>query len=464
MEFDSEGGLAISHLSSLLRRRRLSAVELVAQCLDRAEKLQPRVNAFITITRHVALRQARKADLEIRRGEYRGLLHGIPMSLKDLFLTKGIRTTAGSLIFGRFIPSVNAAVVDRLSAAGAVLLGKTGLHEFAFGATNVNPHFGPVRNPWDPDRMSGGSSGGSAAAVVCGLGVYSIGTDTGGSVRIPAAACGCVGIKPTYGLVPTSGVIPLSTTLDHVGPICRSVRDAAIVLDCLAGKSGRSGFARSLSPVLRGMRIGIPKDYFFDRLEKAVRARVVEAALEMERAGARLRDVSVIGMSETAELASDITVAEALAYHRDWLGGKPELYGEDLRTRMQQACGMTAVHYITALQRRREYSARLESALEEVDILLAPTTPVVAPRLATTEVSFGRVREDVRVALLRLTRPANLSGLPAITVPCGFSQDVLPVGLQLIGRRWGEQTVLNAALAYETRTPWHGQIPAITMN
>jgi aspartyl-tRNA(Asn)/glutamyl-tRNA(Gln) amidotransferase subunit A len=462
MECDAGASFTINHLSSLLRGRRLSAEELTAYCLERAEQLQPRLNAFITITRDLALRQAQQADREIRRGDYRGPLHGIPMSLKDLFWTKGIRTTAGSRILKRFIPVANATVVDRLFDAGAVLLGKTGLHEFAFGATNVNPHYGPVCNPWDPCRVSGGSSGGSAAAVVCGLGAYSLGTDTGGSIRIPAAACGCVGFKPTYGLVPTVGVIPLSTSLDHVGPICRSVQDAAIVLDCLARKSRRASYARSLSPQLRGMRIGIPKHYFFDHLESAVRGRVVEAALEMERAGARLQDVSLRGMNETGELAGDITTAEALAYHKEWLEKKPELYGEDLRTRMQQARDMTAVRYLAALERCRNYSARLESAFQEVEILLAPSIPLVAPRIDTTEVSFGRFQENVRIALLRLSRPANLAGLPAISVPCGFSPEGLPVGLQLIGRRFGEQTVLNVALAYETRTPWHEQLPART--
>ena len=459
MGFDTAAAFTVSDLSSLLRRRRVSAVELAEHCLDRIERLQPRLNAFITVTRRLALSQARRADLEIRRGRYRGPLHGIPMSLKDLFWTRGTRTTGGSRVLARFVPSTHAAVVGRLLDAGAVLLGKTNLHEFAFGATNVNPHFGPVRNPWNPERMSGGSSGGSAAAVTCGLGVYSLGTDTGGSIRIPAAACGCVGFKPTHGLVSTDGVIPLSGTLDHVGPVCRSVRDVSIVLDCLVGESRRAGFARSLSPKLRGLRVGVPADYFFERLEPAVRARVVEAALELERAGARLRDVSVRGMSETAELAADITAAEALAYHRRWFEKAPELYGPDLRTRMQEARGMTAVHYLAALERRRGYSARLESALSEVDILIAPSIPAVAPLLEATEVPFGRVRENVRLALLRLTRPANLAGLPAISVPCGFSPEGLPVGLQLVGRPSADQAVLNAAFGYESRTPWHEQFP-----
>jgi len=464
MELENNADFTIAQLSAALRRRRVTSVDLTEYCLDQIERLQPRLNAFISVTRTGAMQAARRADREIRRGDYRGPLHGVPMSLKDLFWTKGTATSAGSKILRRFVPKVNAAVVDRLLENGAVLLGKTNLHEFAFGATNMNPHYGPVRNPWDSARISGGSSGGSAAAVACGLGVYSLGTDTGGSIRIPAAACGCVGLKPTFGLVPLAGVVPLSRSLDHVGPICRSVEDAAIVLDYVAGEPRRTRYAASLSPRLQGLRIGIPKDYFFERLEPDVRAKVVEAALEMERAGARLKDVSIGGMKETADLAGTITVAEALAFHRRWLDRKPQLYGEDIRIRMQDARAMTALAYLTAVERCRAYAARMESVLQDADMLLAPSIPVGAPLIETTEIPWGRAREDIRLSLLRLTRPANLSGLPALTVPCGFTRSRLPVGLQLIGRRRHEHTILNAALAYELRTPWHEQFPQLPVH
>jgi aspartyl-tRNA(Asn)/glutamyl-tRNA(Gln) amidotransferase subunit A len=473
MNLQNDATLTISQLAPLLRRRKLSPVELTRWILTRIERLQPHLNAYITITSDLALRQARQAEKEIAKGQYRGPLHGIPISLKDLFHTRGVRTTGGSRILRRFVPSDDAPAAARMSAAGAVLLGKTNLHEFAYGATNVNLHYGAVRNPWDLDRMSGGSSGGSAASVSAALALASLGTDTGGSIRIPAAACGCVGLKPTHGLVPLSGVIPLAPSLDHVGPLCRCVEDAALILSSIAGADPNdpsslaapaASFTRELRAGIKGLRIGIPKQYFFDRIQSGVRTLVLAAISMLEKLGARIHEVNLELMQETAVLAGVITVAEALPYHWRWLRTRAGDYDPAIRARMEASKDLPAVEYLLAQERRRSYSAKFERVMRSVDLLAAPTLPIFAPRIGDAEVAAGRSREDVRMALLRLTRPANLTGLPSISVPCGFSTGGLPAGLQLIGRRWDEATLLRAAYAYEQATPWHQQFPQVAVS
>lgn len=466
MNLENEASLTIARIAPLLRKRRLSPVELTRWTLARIERLQPELNAFISVTADLALAQARQSEREIARGKYRGALHGIPVSLKDLFYTRGIRTTAGSRILRAFVPSVNAPVVERLFNAGIVLVGKTNLHEFAFGATNINIHYGPVRNPWNRDRISGGSSGGSAVSVVAAMALASLGSDTGGSIRVPAAACGCVGLKPTWGRVPLEGVVPLATSLDHVGPLCRCVEDAALFLntiadpDCCASSESHGFFTRGLKRGVRGLRVGIPRQYFFDRLHPDIRRSVLAALKVLEAEGARISEISLRGMKETPDLAGIITLAEALAYHWKWLKQRPEDYDPVIRSRMEAGVNMTAVEYIHAQERRRLYAERFDQALGDVDVLAGPTLPVAAPSLGETEVVVGRVREDVRLALLRLTRPGNLTGLPAISLPCGFSKAGLPIGLQLIGREGEEATVLRTAYAYEQATEWHRRFPA----
>ena len=463
----NDENLTIANMAPLIRKGQLSPVELTEALLERIARLQPSLNAFITVTSDLARKQARRAEKEISKGHYRGVLHGIPISVKDLFYTAGIRTTAGSKILRRFIPKENSAVVDRLLAAGTILLGKTNLHEFAFGATNINPHYGPVHNPWDLSRVSGGSSGGSAAAVSAGLCLASLGSDTGGSIRLPAAACGIVGLKPTFGLIPTHGVIPLSFSLDHVGPLCRCVEDAALVLGVIAGpdapslRSPRPGGKAtffSFPKGIRRLRVGVPKQYFFDRLQREVRDRVLAAHSTLEKMGAEIQEVKLEGIQDTVDLAADIIFPEAMTFHWKWLSKRPGDYGEDLRTRMQSR-SQTAVTYLQALQRRQQYSDSFKKAMESVDVLAVPTIPIVAPRIKDSEVKIGRWMENVRVALLRLTFPGNLSGLPAISIPCGFSSEKLPIGLQLIGRRLEEATLLRAAYAYEQSTPWHKMFP-----
>jgi aspartyl-tRNA(Asn)/glutamyl-tRNA(Gln) amidotransferase subunit A len=457
MELGNTADLTIEQLAPLLRRRRLSPVELTRFLIARIERLQPVLNAFITITADAALSQARKAEKAIARGQYLGPLHGIPICLKDNLYTRALRTTAGSKILKAFVPDQNAVVVDRLNAAGSILLGKTNMHEFAYGVTNVNPHYGPVRNPWDPRRISGGSSGGSAAAVTAALSVSSLGTDTGGSIRIPAAVCGCVGFKPTYGLISVSGVVALAPSFDHVGPLCRCVADAATVIDVIAGLK----VSRELRKGVKGMRIGIPRQYFFNHIQADVRRCVLAAIDDLEKLGARVCQVDLRGMKETDELAAEITVAEALAVHWKWFRNRAADYGPDLRRRLEASTNQLARTYLSAQKKRKAYSERWMQSFDRLDAFAMPTLPVVAPRLGDLSINLRSHREDVRHALLRLTRPGNLTGAPAISIPCGFSREGLPVGLQLVGREWGEATLLRISYAYEQSTQWHKQWPAL---
>jgi aspartyl-tRNA(Asn)/glutamyl-tRNA(Gln) amidotransferase subunit A len=462
--------LTIAKIAPLIRKKHISPVELTKFFLERIQRLQPALNAFIRATPDLARKQARQAEREIMKGKYRGPLHGIPISLKDLFYTAGIRTTAGSKILRSFIPKENAAVVDRLYAAGAVLLGKTNLHEFAYGVTTDNPHYGPVHNPWDLKRVSGGSSGGSAAAVSAALGLASLGTDTGGSIRIPSAACGVVGLKPTRGLVPLQGVIPLAFSLDHVGPICRCVEDVALMMEAIAAPGGpKPGswpqvgrlFTHSLRGGVKKIRIGIPKQYFFDRLQKEVREFVLTACATLGQMGAELREVEVKGMKEAVPLVAVITVGEALSYHWKWLQTRAQDYGADVRERMELSQNQRTVDYLQAQERRRRFTEDFVQVFESVDVLAAPTLPVLPPLIGQREIPWGRTKEDVRTALLRMTRPGNLTGLPVISLPCGITADSLPVGLQLFGRHYDEPTLLQVAYAYEQATPWHTMFPPL---
>ena len=462
MDFKNDPNLTIAKIAPLIRRRKLSPLELTEFFLDRISRFNPSLNAFLTVTADLARKQARQAEKEIAAGKYRGPLHGIPISLKDLFYTKGVRTTGGSKILRRFVPKENAFAVHRLFQAGAVLLGKTNLHEFAYGVTSINPHFGAVRNPWDLERIAGGSSGGSAAAVSAGLCLASLGTDTGGSIRIPSAACGIVGLKPTRGLVPMDGVIPLAFSLDHAGPMCRSVRDAGLMLNALINATpgiAIVNYLRDLRDGVRGLQIGLPKNYFFEGLQREIRAGVLDACRVLERLGARIREVRLKGIEETARLVAEITVAEALAFHWNCLRRRPQDYGPDLRERMEKSVNQPTVVYLQAQEKRREITRTFAEVFEKVDALVAPTLPVVAPPLSEKEIRIARKKEPVRSILLRFTRPGNLTGLPAITLPCGFSPEKMPIGMQLLGRSDDEAKLLRIAQAYEEATPWHEIFP-----
>ena len=451
--------LSIGELAPLIERGDVSPVEVTRTVLGRIAALDGRLNAYITVLHDEALSAAREAEKAIRAGGTLGPLHGIPISLKDLFWTEGVRTTAGSAILADFVPEEDAHSVARLKAAGAVIVGKTNLHEFAFGVTTINPHYGPTRNPWDTDRSPGGSSGGSAAAVAAGLCTASMGTDTGGSVRIPAALCGIVGLKPTYGRVSRHGVVPLAWTMDHAGPMTRTVCDAALMLNAIAGHDPRDpasadapvpDFTAGLDAGLKGLRLGVPQHYYFDGLDPEVEKAVREAIDLLGRQGAMVEEVALPRLEYAPATYWPISISEAAAYHHDWLTNRPEDYGHDVRQRMEPGLLVPAVRYLQAQRARRLIADDFRQALRVVDALLAPTTPIPAPRIEAA------VTPAVRSALLRLTSPANLAGLPALSVPCGFTGAGLPVGLQIIGRAFDEATVLRVGHAYETAAGWAG--------
>ena len=448
----------------MIRHRKLSPVELTEACLERVGRVDARLNAFITVAREEALRAAQQAANAITKGSYKGPLHGVPLALKDLFATAGLRTTAGSKIMADHLPAEDAEATARLKAAGAVILGKLNMHEFAFGATGVNPHYGPVRNPWDTARMSGGSSSGSGAAVAAGECPAALGTDTGGSVRIPASLCGVVGLKPTYGRVSRRGVVPLSWALDHVGPLTRTVEDAAIVLGAIAGRDPLDGsssdepvpdYRRGLKGGLRGLRVGVPREHFFENVEAEALEALREAIGVLGKLGAEVQEVSLPHIAEAGEAVTAIILPEALAYHQRWLEERPQDYGDDVRQRLELGVGFLAVHYVQA-QRLRELIVQewRREAFEKVDLLATPTTPIPAPGIEESEL-------QTTMTLVRFTSPFNLTGMPAISLPCGFTTGGLPIGLQLAGRWFDEGTVLRAAHAYEQATEWHKRAPPL---
>ena len=454
--------LTIAELAPLIESGDVSHVVVTRAVLERIEALDGRLNAYITVLHDDAMSAAREAENAILAGGYLGPLHGVPISLKDLFWTQGVRTTAGSKILADFVPNEDAHSVARLKAAGAVIVGKTNLHEFAFGVTTINPHYGTTRNPWDAERIAGGSSGGSAAAVAAGLCTAALGTDTGGSIRIPAALCGIVGLKPTYGRVSRHGVVPLAWTMDHVGPMTRSVRDAALMLNVVAGHDPRDpastdapapDFTAGLDAGVKGLRLGVPQHFYFDDLDAEVEGCVRAAIDVLGRLGGKIEEVALPRLEYAPAVYWPISISEAAAYHRDWLINRPQDYGDDVRERMEPGLLAPAVRYLQAQRARRLIADDFRHALREVDVLLVPTTPVPAPRLDEAGTP------EVRSSLLRLTSPANLAGLPALSVPCGFTGAGLPVGLQIIGRAFDEATVLRVGHAYETTAGWEVRIP-----
>ena len=448
----------ISDLSQQVRRREVSPVEITRECLLQIDKLNPALNAFITVSADSALDEAKAAEAEIARGNWCGPLHGIPISLKDLIDTAGVRTTAASALYKDRIPNDDAPVVQRLRAAGAVILGKTNLHEFAYGGSSLISYFGDIHNPRDQGKITGGSSGGSAAAVVARMGYASIGTDTAGSIREPASLCGCVGIKPTYGRVPSRGVIPLSTSLDHVGPLTNSVSDAAIMLQAVAGYDAAdltssnipvADYVSALKENAKTFRVGIPCSYFFDDLDAEV-ASATEHALDTIRTiVAEMKKVQL-------NIPTDRTLqaAESFALHAENISKSPDLYQPETLRRIRSGEKVTAPEYIARRRELDEARRTIRSIFADVDVLVTPTTPIPAPGIADLKSSPDALR-PAELKLLRNTRPFNVWGLPAISVPCGFTQAGLPIGLQIAGPPWREDLVLRLAYAYEQATAWH---------
>ncbi len=457
---------SIEEVASLFRKRKLSPIGLTKLILARIDQLNPKLNAYIIVTADAALAQAKKAETELfaprgRKGHRdRGPLHGIPISLKDNIYTEDIRTTAGSKILAKFIPQQDAAIVTKLKEAGAVILGKTNMHEFAYGVTSNNPHFGPVHNPWDLSRIPGGSSGGSATAVAAGLCYGSIGTDTGGSIRIPASLCGVVGLKPTLGRVSVEGVIPLSPKLDCVGPLARTVHDAALLLEPILPRVKGEPSPRALEKSRakpRKFTLAIPKQFFLDVVSQDVYFVFDEAIRILKKQGVRLKEISLPLLKETEDAGNQIAWAEATHYHQQagWFPYRAADYGEDVRSRLEMGTKVSATAYLSALELREKFIQQFHLALEDagVDALAVPTTPIIAPLIGQEAIHLGDKDYSTRALLLRPNRPANLAGVPAISIPCGFTPAGLPVGLQLIGAVADEHLLLQMARVFERAHP-----------
>src|SRR5271157_2614290 len=457
--------LTLSFALELIRRGELSPRALAQACLGQIEHLNPRLNAFLTVIPESALQQAEQAEMLLGRSPAnldKLELLGIPLALKDLIETAGIRTTAGSLFFKDYIPGEDARVVLKLKQSAAVLLGKTNTHEIALGVTTNNPHFGPCRNPWNPARIPGGSSGGSAVAVATGMCLGALGTDTGGSIRIPAALCGVVGLKPTYGRVSLRGVIPLSWNLDHIGPIARTVEDAARLFTAIAGFDPHDPVSEEL-PVgdclsglhgdIRGLRVALASGDYVEAADPEVSAALIEAGRTFKQLGTVLEKVEIPWLEAAAGANRQMTQADASAYHRQRLAEHPEWFGEDVRERLRAGAALTAPEYSLVRRTQSELKRALEGLFEKYDILILPTTPIPAPEIDGTQ-AIEAARQ-----LTRFTAPFNLTGVPALTVPCGSTQSGLPIGLQIVSKPWAEAKLLQAGQAFEQATEWHTRHP-----
>jgi aspartyl-tRNA(Asn)/glutamyl-tRNA(Gln) amidotransferase subunit A len=432
---------SIVEAAEQIRRQKISPVELLGECLEAIDRLNPTLNAFITVTADSALAEAKRTEQEIQSGNWRGPLHGIPIGLKDLIDTAGVRTTAASGVFRDRVPSGDAEVVKKLKTAGAVFVGKQNLQEFAYGSSSVISHFGSVRNPNNPEFIAGGSSSGSAAAVASGMCYAAIGTDTAGSIRQPASICGVVGLKPSFGLVSTHGIIPLSQSLDHAGPITRGVEDAAIVLNAIAGN--REDYSQDIKRGIQDFVIGIPRKYFYDDLDPEIAAAVEKAIVYLAKRAKAVREVEY-------PIEQDRTLfnAESSAYHRDKIASSANLYDPETLRRLKSGEGVTDGEYQSALSRLRETRQKTGEMFSNVDLLITPTMPVPTPRIADLIKDISELRPK-EILLLRNTRPVNAWGLPAISIPCGTDSRGLPIGLQTIGPLRGEQKVLRAAYVFE---------------
>ena len=433
--------MTIREAGARLRSRQVSSLELTNQCLDRIAKLNPRLNTFLTVTEDAARARALELDRELASGTDRGPLHGIPIAHKDLIWTKGVRTTSGSKLFADFVPDRDAPVVEKLQAAGAVMLGKTGLHELAYGVTSENPHFGAVRNPRDPDRTPGGSSGGSGAAVATDMAYMATGTDTGGSIRIPASFCGVVGIKPTYGLVDRSAIQPLGFSLDHIGPMARTVDDCRIALDIMA-----AGIARRPAPLINGLRIGLPENFYFDVATQEVRDAVHRAAQAAEKLGARITPVRVPDIDALTTAGRLILLAEASALYEPYLNRRED-FGQDVLALLDQGRLVPAIDYVNAQRLRQVLIGEFHALFRKIDCLFTPATPTPAPRIGQKQVELGGEMLDTRLATTRLVRGINVLGFPALVIPCGASADGLPLGLQMVARPYEENLLFTVGEA-----------------
>jgi aspartyl-tRNA(Asn)/glutamyl-tRNA(Gln) amidotransferase subunit A len=458
---DDLTNLSIHEVANLVRNKKASPVELTKACLARIDRANPALNAFITIMAESALEQARETEAEVMRGKWRGPLHGVPIALKDLFDTAGVRTTAGSGVFKDRIPTEDAEVVRRLKTAGAVLLGKTNMHEFAYGGTSVVSYFGAVHNPWDVSYIAGGSSGGSAAAVAAELCYGALGSDTGGSIRGPAAYCSIVGLKPTYGLVSTRGVVPVSWSVDHVGPMTRTVADAAVILQAIAGYDSLEttsqrmevpDYSAALHRKTSSLRLGIARDFFFEGLHAEVEAAMKEALSVLKQITAGLKDIKIPVSTDPS-----IVRAEGYAFHAEFIAKTPELYQAWTLERIRTGSEVTTLAYIKGLREIAEIRRSAQQTFESVDVFVTPTA--LTPPRTILEANADPARGPLPD--LRNTGPFDRNGLPTISIPCGFTNAGLPIGLQISGPHGGESVVFQLAHAYEQATEWHKRRPQL---
>jgi len=455
--------LELSEISARIQKKDLSPVEITKAYLERIERLNPLVNAFITVTAEAALEEAKAAEAEIARGAWRGPLHGVPLAVKDLVETARIPTTAASAVLKNYVPTEDAEIVKRLKAVGAVLLGKLNLHEFAYGGSGIIGHFGAAHNPWNTAHITGGSSSGSAAAVAAGLCAGAIGTDTAGSIRLPAACCGIAGLTPTYGLVSARGIIPLSWSMDHVGPMTRTAADAALLLQAIASYDAQDIGSRKFPPVYypsaleektSSLRLGVPADFWRD-LDSEVEHHAKQALSAVSKITAGTKEVDM-------PVETDFTVVrcEPFVYHQRYLPAHEADYQPETLRRIRAGADVTAAQYVEKhrdLLRLRRGSLRF---FEEVDLIVTPSCPVLPPSFKELEAAPKDLRSK-ELMMLRNTRPFNVFGLPAISVPCGFSKSGLPIGLQITGAPGAEGVVLSLAHAYQRETDWHKKRPKV---
>ena len=462
--------MSAGQLSRLYSAKEVSPVEVVDAQLARINATEPALNSFITLLPEAAQAAARRAETEIQAGKHRGPLHGIPVGLKDLYNTAGVRTTSGSRIFDNFVPQEDCTVAARLLRAGAILLGKLNMHPLAYGPTGENSDYGHMHNPWDPEVVAGGSSGGSGSAVAAGQCTIATGSDTGGSIRIPAALCGIVGFKPTYGLVSKHGLTPLAWSLDHPGPMTRTVEDAALAMNAIAGhdpkdpasaRANISDYAGGLTGDIRGLRVGVPKEYFEAPLDQQVERSVRTAIDVLADRGAVVTEVSFPMFTQSDPISTAIIMAEAAAYYRDLLATDADRIYPPVRLRLEAGLFISAADYLRAQQARSMFNDQAHRLLEQVDLLAGPTEPVTAPKLLANRVQAGGRTVGTVTALTQYTRAYNITGFPAVSVPCGFSESGLPIGLQLAGRPFDDVTVLKAAHAYEQAADWRQRRPPV---
>lgn len=458
---DIPARIGVAELSRLYESGAVSPVEVVEHTLRRIDRLDPQVNSYVTVTAEHALAQAKRAEEEIHAGRKRGPLHGVPYAAKDLLDTRGIRTTMGSKLMVDNVPDRDAAIIRRLSDAGAVMVGKAGLHEWVYGITSTNPHFGAIRNPWNLERIPGGSSGGSTAALAAGLCSFSIGSDTGGSIRIPAALCGVAGLKPTFGTVNREGAYPLADTLDTLGPFGLCVEDLALVHAVIADEApprvDLAGGERNLA----GVTVGVPNRFYWDNLVPDV-DRATRAALKvLESLGADLREVPVPDIEFMNRVQLLILQAEASSVHRGLLEEHAEEIGKDVRMLLEQGRLVLATEYLEAQRERLILCREFEAAFNQADVLAMPAVPIPTAHIGQQEIEVLGRPENVRMATTRNIRAMNLPGVPVVSVPCGFHGDGLPIGLQIAGPRFGEAIALKVAHGYEQATDWNTRTPAL---